>query len=222
MATQIVMDHTGDTRHQFDPTDAAAVTEAETRFKKLTAPASRPRSGWTRARARSSGASTDGRGDAVHSAAQRRMTWVEMGLVLVAAVMTTGAGAIIMLVSGEGMQAASLQAEHKALALFRSWLSPGQSQQYNLHKHFEIIGSDTGTRYRIRHGRMMNIDELDSAGDKVCEWCFLPAGNLAVGDVMLAREDCTGDLRERSFGCRKPRLHMGPAWAAASPGFPRS
>jgi hypothetical protein len=34
MATQIVMDHTGDTRHQFDPVDAAAV--AEVRFKELT------------------------------------------------------------------------------------------------------------------------------------------------------------------------------------------
>jgi hypothetical protein len=30
------MDHTGDTRHQFDPADAAAVAEAETRFKMLT------------------------------------------------------------------------------------------------------------------------------------------------------------------------------------------
>jgi hypothetical protein len=29
MATQIVMDHTGDSRHQFDPADAAAVAEAE-------------------------------------------------------------------------------------------------------------------------------------------------------------------------------------------------
>ena len=36
MATQIVMDHTGDTRHQFDPADAAAVAEAERRFKELT------------------------------------------------------------------------------------------------------------------------------------------------------------------------------------------
>ena len=35
MATQIVMDHTGDTRHQFDPADAAAVAEAEARFKEL-------------------------------------------------------------------------------------------------------------------------------------------------------------------------------------------
>ena len=36
MATQIVMDHTGDTRHQFDPSDAAGVAEAEARFKELT------------------------------------------------------------------------------------------------------------------------------------------------------------------------------------------
>ena len=36
MATQIVMDHTGDTRHQFDPADVSAVAEAERRFKELT------------------------------------------------------------------------------------------------------------------------------------------------------------------------------------------
>jgi hypothetical protein len=116
------------------------------------------------------------------------MTWVEIGIVLAAAVMTTGAGVIVMLVSGEGMQAASLRAEQKALALFRTWLSSEQAQQYNSLKHFEVIGSDTGTRYRIRHGRMMNVDELDSAGNRVCEWCFLPEGNLAAGDVMLAQK----------------------------------
>jgi hypothetical protein len=36
MATQIVMDHTGDTRHYFDAKDAKAVLQAEQRFKKLT------------------------------------------------------------------------------------------------------------------------------------------------------------------------------------------
>ena len=36
MATQIVMDHTGDTRHQFDPGDPGAVAEAERRFRELT------------------------------------------------------------------------------------------------------------------------------------------------------------------------------------------
>lgn len=37
MATQIVMDHTGDSRHQFDPRDAEALARAEKRFKQLTA-----------------------------------------------------------------------------------------------------------------------------------------------------------------------------------------
>jgi hypothetical protein len=36
MATQIVMDHTGDTRHQFDPANPNAVAEAERRFIELT------------------------------------------------------------------------------------------------------------------------------------------------------------------------------------------
>ena len=36
MPTQIVMDHTGDTRHNFAAKDVAAVLKAEERFKKLT------------------------------------------------------------------------------------------------------------------------------------------------------------------------------------------
>jgi len=36
MPTQIVMDHTGDTRYNFAAKDAKAVLKAEERFKKLT------------------------------------------------------------------------------------------------------------------------------------------------------------------------------------------
>jgi hypothetical protein len=36
MATQIVMDHTGDSRHYFNSDDANAVSEAEERFRSLT------------------------------------------------------------------------------------------------------------------------------------------------------------------------------------------
>lgn len=36
MATQIVMDHNGDTRHNFDASDADALLKAEERFKELT------------------------------------------------------------------------------------------------------------------------------------------------------------------------------------------
>jgi hypothetical protein len=36
MAKQIVMDHTGDTRHYFDAKNAEALAKAEERFKELT------------------------------------------------------------------------------------------------------------------------------------------------------------------------------------------
>jgi len=36
MATQIVMNHSGDTRHVFDANDAKALLDAERRFKELT------------------------------------------------------------------------------------------------------------------------------------------------------------------------------------------
>jgi hypothetical protein len=36
MATQVVMDHTGDRRHQFDPQNARELAGAEKRFKELT------------------------------------------------------------------------------------------------------------------------------------------------------------------------------------------
>ena len=36
MATQIVMDHNGDSRYNFDPKDASALLQAEERFKGLT------------------------------------------------------------------------------------------------------------------------------------------------------------------------------------------
>ena len=36
MAMQIVMDPTGDTRHEFNTRDAAAVAEADRRFRQLT------------------------------------------------------------------------------------------------------------------------------------------------------------------------------------------
>lgn len=36
MAIQIIMDHTGDSRHYFDTADAKALAKAEQRFKNLT------------------------------------------------------------------------------------------------------------------------------------------------------------------------------------------
>ena len=46
MATQIVMDQTGDTRHEFDPGNAEALARAEQRFRELTGADARPVEDW--------------------------------------------------------------------------------------------------------------------------------------------------------------------------------
>jgi hypothetical protein len=80
------------------------------------------------------------------------------------------------------------QAEQKGAALLRSWLTPEQAVLWGAHRHFYVVGSDTGTRYRIRHSKVMNVDELDSRGKLVAHWCFRPRGGLVVGDVVLAQK----------------------------------
>jgi hypothetical protein len=80
------------------------------------------------------------------------------------------------------------RAEEKSVALLRSWLTPEQAEQWDRRNEFDVVGSDTGTRYRIRCGAVQNINELNSNGKVVAHWCFIPQGNLAVGDVMLAQK----------------------------------
>jgi hypothetical protein len=121
------------------------------------------------------------------------MIWAELGIGFGAALMAFTAGVLAGIIISQWRlvalpKAAPPQAEQKALALLRCWLSPEQAEQYSSYRYFDVIGSDSGSRYRIRHGRMMNIDELDSAGNRVCAWCFFPAGNLALGDCMLAQK----------------------------------
>jgi hypothetical protein len=115
------------------------------------------------------------------------MIWAQLCGDLCAA-LSACASVAFVIVTAERMRAPTSQAEEKAHALLRAWLSPEQAQQYNSQKHFDVIGSDTGTRYRIRHGRMVNIDQLDSAGNRVCVLCVVPEGNLAASDCMLAQK----------------------------------
>jgi hypothetical protein len=121
------------------------------------------------------------------------MIWAEIGVGVGAALMAFGAGVLAGIIISEWRLAAlpkagPPQAEQKGLALLRLWLSPEQAKQFGCYRYFDVIGSDTGSRYRIRLGDTMNIHQLNSAGNKVCEWCFLPVGNLASGDCMLAQK----------------------------------
>ena len=76
----------------------------------------------------------------------------------------------------------------RGITLLRKWLSPEQQAQFDAFRHFDVIGCDTGTRYRIRHGTQTNIEELGNTGHQVCKWCFVPDGDLVAGDVMLAQK----------------------------------
>jgi hypothetical protein len=76
----------------------------------------------------------------------------------------------------------------RGLKLLKDWLSPQQFTCYEQHKYFEVIGSDSARVYRIHHGTQQNVEELDSIGEPVCRWCFVPEGDLVAGDVMLAQK----------------------------------
>lgn len=80
------------------------------------------------------------------------------------------------------------EAEGKGLALLKRNLTPEQLEQYENDGCFEVLGNKTGNRYRIRHGRSMNIYELDQQGEEVRGRCFYPQGELVVGDVLLAQK----------------------------------
>jgi len=81
-----------------------------------------------------------------------------------------------------------VEVEERSLRLLRSWLSPRQAQQWDALSEFEVVGSQTETRYRIRRGKVMNVHELDQMGNIIARWCFAPKGDLPMGDVLLAQK----------------------------------
>jgi hypothetical protein len=94
----------------------------------------------------------------------------------------------LALVSREELYRARLRSEGRSQDLLRQWLSPDQAEQYDIYQRFDVVGSDTGTRYRIRRGAAMNIEELTGDGYVTRRWCFAPEGASAIGDVMLAQK----------------------------------
>lgn len=90
--------------------------------------------------------------------------------------------------SGSGGKSFRFETEAKGLALLKGWLSLAQRTSYERYRYFDVVGSDTGTRYRIHHGTQTNIEELNHTGHHVCKWCFVPDGDLVAGDVMLAQK----------------------------------
>lgn len=104
------------------------------------------------------------------------------GTVLLAAL------SLVVARSGSCSRSFRYETEARGLTLLKGWLSPKQRACYERFRYFDVIGSDTRTRYRIHHGTQTNIEELSNTGQHVCKWCFVPDGDLVAGDVMLAQK----------------------------------
>ena len=74
------------------------------------------------------------------------------------------------------------------MRLLRQWLSPPQRAQFAEKGYFEVAGGDTGKRYRIYTGAAANVCEVDENGHLTLGLCFLPMGELPIGDVMLSQK----------------------------------
>ena len=78
--------------------------------------------------------------------------------------------------------------EGRSLLLLQSWLSPPQRAQFVEMGYFDVLGGSTGKRYRIYPGAGMNVSEISEVGHPTLGLCFLPLGELPIGDVMLAQK----------------------------------
>jgi hypothetical protein len=89
---------------------------------------------------------------------------------------------------GISSHARRMQAQEHAILLLKENLSPSQLEQFQRRGYFDVIGGDTGKRYRIWRGSQMNVERLDGKGRCVFRLCFYPEGRLALGDIMLAQK----------------------------------
>ena len=80
------------------------------------------------------------------------------------------------------------EAHVRGIQLLEENLSPAQRDQYKKYGYFDVVGGETGGRYRIRYGSEMNVQLLDGKGRPSCWLCFVPEGKLVVGDIMLAQK----------------------------------
>jgi hypothetical protein len=102
--------------------------------------------------------------------------------------------------------------EARGLRLLRNWLSAEQRRQFDAEGGFDVIGCDTGKRYRIRYGISANVQEVDQKGTPLIGLCFVPLGYLVAGDVMLAQKIAleTNEMSALKVANRFPPTPVGP------------
>lgn len=102
--------------------------------------------------------------------------------------------------------------------LLRDWLSPEQLAQYERDRRFEVIGCHSKRRYRIRQSSSYNVELLRADGTVEEDICFVPQGELVMGDVMLAQKialetDEKGALAVANRKYRGPERRIDPIFA---------
>jgi hypothetical protein len=85
------------------------------------------------------------------------------------------------------------------LRLLRQW-PPAQRAQFAEKGYFEVVGGDTGKLYRIYAGAATNVCEVDENGRPTLGLCFLPMGDLPIGDVMLSQKIALESSESRAHG----------------------
>jgi hypothetical protein len=80
------------------------------------------------------------------------------------------------------------EAQDRGLRILKDNLSPKQRAQYEKRGYFIVVGGETGRRYRIFNGCQMNVEQLSKKGRPMRVLCFMPKGDLVMGDVMLAQK----------------------------------
>jgi hypothetical protein len=79
------------------------------------------------------------------------------------------------------------RAERRSLVLLMKLLNQEQRQEFRHSGHFHVTGGSTGERYRIRVGKIANIDALRDDGTVKHCLCVTPIGGVPVYDVMAAQ-----------------------------------
>jgi hypothetical protein len=105
--------------------------------------------------------------------------------------------------------------EARGLRLLRGWLSPHQREQFDARRYFDVIGCDTGRKYRIYYGAAMNVHELDDGDRLRMGWCFVPHGSLVAGDVMLAQKIALETFESGALSVAKRFVPSGPLYGGA-------
>jgi hypothetical protein len=107
--------------------------------------------------------------------------------------------------------------EGRSLRLLREWLSSAQRTQFAEKGYFEVIGCDTGKHYRIYAGAATNVCEVDEKGRPKLGLCFLPLGELPIGDVMLSQKIALESCESRALAVARRFVPNGFAFRRSWP-----